>query len=362
MALLEYKCPNCGGAISFDANTQQMVCPYCNTTIDVRALQQADAPLTADQQSEAIDWQYSTKQYSPEEQQGLRAYVCNSCGGEIITDATVGATTCPFCDNPVVMQSQFSGAVRPDLVIPFKVDKAAAVAGLKRHYEGKRLLPKVFSDENHLDEVKGVYVPFWLFDAELQGHSEFRATNVRHWSDTEYDYIETETYHVERDAKMAFQAVPADGSSQMDDTLMESNEPYDYAAVVPFQTAFLAGYLANKYDVEAQQVMGRVDRRMGRTFGEAVAGTVRGYTTVSPRSNQVHALSRTVHYGLLPVWLLNTSWNGTRYVFAMNGQTGKMVGDLPLDVAAFWRWMILLFIGIAGVIAIIVFLISTFGG
>ncbi|MDR1432714.1 MAG: hypothetical protein LBI99_11440 [Propionibacteriaceae bacterium] len=351
MALLEYKCPNCAGAITFDANAQQMVCPYCNTAIDVAALRQADATLGEDQLSEAIDWQYSPTQYTDEEQRQLRAYLCSSCGGEIVADATLGATACPFCDNPVVVSSQFSGTVRPDGVIPFKIDKPAAVEGLKRHYLGKRLLPKVFKDENHLDEVKGVYVPFWLFDTDLGGHYEFRAISTRAWSDSRYDYIETSVFHATREGSMSFRGVPADGSSKMDDTLMESVEPYDYAALVPFQTAYLSGYLANKYDVDAVAVLPRVDQRLARSLTDAVSGTLRNYDSFSLVSEQGGVSNRVVHYGLLPVWLLNTSWNGQRYVFAMNGQTGKMVGDLPMDVAAFWRWTILLFLLVAGVVA-----------
>ena len=97
----------------------------------------------------------------------MRSYVCKSCGGEIVGDATTAATACPFCGNPVVMMGQFVGALRPDYVIPFKLDKKAAKAALMKHYGSKRLLPKVFKDQNHIDEVKGVYVPFWLFDTDV---------------------------------------------------------------------------------------------------------------------------------------------------------------------------------------------------
>ncbi|MDR1712177.1 MAG: zinc ribbon domain-containing protein [Propionibacteriaceae bacterium] len=360
MALQEYKCPNCGAAISFDANTQTMLCPYCDTSIDVAALAATDAGLEQEQTSEAVDLQYSTEAWSEEEQQSLRMYVCSSCGGEIVTDATVGATTCPFCDNPVVVMSQFSGVARPELVIPFKVDKEGAVAALRQHYQGKRLLPKVFKDENHLDEVKGVYVPFWLFDTTLDARMAYRTTSVSAWSDSEYDYIETSYYDVEREGQMTFQMVPADGSSKMPDTLMESIEPYDYSAIEPFQTAYLSGYMANRYDVEPAAVSRRADQRVAISLKEAFDDTVTGYATVQRRRQQVATVERAVHYGLLPVWLLNTSWNGQRYVFAMNGQTGKMVGDLPLDTRAFWLWVIGLFVGIGGVIALIVFLMWMF--
>jgi DNA-directed RNA polymerase subunit RPC12/RpoP len=316
-----------------------------------------DAGLEKPQASEAVDWSWASSGWAPGEQEGLVVYVCQSCGGEIIVDQTVGATKCPFCDNPVVVSSQFSGTIRPDLVIPFKVDKAAALAALKNHYLGKKLLPKVFKDENHLEEVKGVYVPFWLFSSEIDANLEYQATNVRHWSDSDTDYTETKTYQALRQGRLHFERVPVDGSSKMEDTLMESIEPYDYQAAVPFQTAFLSGFLANKYDVSPDACFPRADRRMTNSVMEAMKTTVTGYDTAVPVNQQLRAMSRSIQYGLLPVWVLNTSWNGSNYIFAINGQTGKLVGDLPMDIGAFWRWLLLLFGSIAGGIALIVTLI-----
>ena len=113
------------------------------------------------------------------EADGLRSYVCKSCGGEIVGDENTAATACPFCGNPVVMMGQFSGDLKPDYVIPFKLDKKAAKEALNNHYKGKVLLPKVFKDQNHIDEIKGVYVPFWLFDAGADVNIRYRATRVR---------------------------------------------------------------------------------------------------------------------------------------------------------------------------------------
>ncbi|MDR0782754.1 MAG: hypothetical protein LBE83_03240 [Propionibacteriaceae bacterium] len=348
MALLQYKCPNCAGAIAFDANSQRLACPYCDTKLEVSALQAQDAGLDKDQAPEAIDPQFSSAQYSPEEQLGLRSYVCTSCAGEIVTDTTTGATICPFCGNPVVMASQFSGTVKPDLVVPFQLDRQAALAKLKEHYKGKKLLPKVFSDENHLEEIKGVYVPFWLVDTDIWGRYHFNTTKVRSWSDSRYHYTETSYFDVMREGTIYFRAVPADGSSKMDDTLMESLEPYNASAAVPFQTGYLSGYLAHKYDVPAEAVLPRIDKRMEATKVKAVERTVSGYGSVSLASATQRIPYRAVVYALYPVWLLNTAWKGRRFVFAMNGQTGKFIGDLPVDWGAFWRWVLILFVAIAG--------------
>ena len=144
----------------------------------------------------------------------------------------------------MVMMGKLSGSMKSDLVIPFKLNKKAAVAALKKHYGGKRLLPKVFKDENHSDEVKGIYVPFCLFDVNVEADVRYEATRQRHYSDRKSDYTETSYYQVDRRNTIAFRDIPVDGSSKMADDIMESIEPFDYSQAVPFQTAYLAGYLA----------------------------------------------------------------------------------------------------------------------
>ena len=355
MAVLqEYKCPCCGGAIAFDSTLQKMKCPYCDTEFEMETLASYDSELK-NEQTDDMTWETAAgDEWQEGEAEGLRSYVCKSCGGEIVGDENTAATACPFCGNPVVMMGQFSGALKPDYVIPFKLDKNAAKEALKKHYKGKRLLPKVFKDENHIDEVKGIYVPFWLFDADADANIRYNATKVRTWSDSDYDYTETSYYAVSRGGSIGFERVPVDGSSKMDDALMESVEPFDFSDAVDFQTAYLAGYLADKYDVDAEQSIDRANRRIKQSTESAFAATVQGYATVTPESTSVRLRNGIAKYALYPVWILNTEWKGEKYTFAMNGQTGKIVGDLPMDKSAYKKWLF----GLTGAIGAAVFAIS----
>lgn len=350
----EYKCPCCGGAIAFDSTTQKMKCPFCNTEFEMETLASYDSELKSDR-ADDMSWRMASgEEWQENELGGLKAYVCNSCGGEIACDENTAATSCPFCGNPVVMMGQFSGALRPDFVIPFKVDKKAAKEALKKHYEGKRLLPKVFKDENHIDEVKGVYVPYWLFDTDAQVNMRYKATKIRTWNDSQYDYTETKFYAVSRGGQIGFESVPVDGSSKMPDDLMESIEPFHFSEAVDFQTAYLAGYLADKYDVDAGQSAERANERIRKSAEDAFYKTVEGYATVTRESGNIRLENGKVTYALFPVWLLSTTWKGQNYLFAMNGQTGKMVGNLPLDKAAYKKWLF----GLTGSIGVILFAIS----
>jgi len=348
MAVLqEYKCPCCDGAIAFDSGIQKMKCPFCDTEFEMEALAAYDSEL---KNETADDLQWKTSDPTPWQEDGIRSYVCKSCGGEIIGDENTAATACPYCGNPVVMMEQFSGTLKPDLVIPFKLDKKAAVEALKKHYSGKRLLPKVFKDENHIQEIRGIYVPVWLFDAKAEADVRYRATQIRAWSDSRYNYTQTSYYALSRGGSMAFRQIPVDGSSKMDDALMESIEPYDFSQAVDFQTAYLAGYLADKYDVDAQASIERANQRIKQSTEEAFADTARGYTTVTPQFSSVRLQEGQTRYALYPVWLLNSKWDGKTYTFAMNGQTGKFVGDLPMDKALYKKWFAGLLAGISAAV------------
>lgn len=352
-ALQEYKCPCCGGAIAFDPGIQKLKCPYCDTEFEMETLAAYDSELSS-QKTDDLSWQTPDSPWQDADAQGMRSYICKSCGGEIMGDEHTAAASCPYCGNPVVMMEQFSGHLKPDCVIPFKLDKKAAVEALKKHCSGKRLLPKVFKDENHLQEIQGIYVPVWLFDTQADADMRFKATRVKTWSDSRYDYTQTSHFALRRSGTLGFSSVPVDGSTKMDDAMMESLEPFDVTQAVDFQTAYLAGYLADKYDVDAESSVERANGRIRESTQKAFSSTVKGYTSVIPEYSSVRLLDGKSRYALYPVWILNTVWQGKPYIFAMNGQTGKMAGNLPMDKSAYKKWLL----GITGAVSAALFALS----
>ena len=349
MAVHEYKCPCCSGALAFDSSVQKLKCPFCDTEFEVEALKAYDEDLQ-NEGADNLDWDTNAgTQFTVDEATGLRSYVCQSCGGEIVGDENTAATDCPFCGNHAIIMQQFSGSLKPDYVIPFKLDKNAAKAEYVKHLKGKFLLPKVFKDENHIDEIKGIYVPFWLFDSNADADIRFRATRTRSWSDANYNYVQTSYYSIYRAGYIAYDHVPVDGSTRMPDDLMESVEPYNFADAVDFQTAYLSGYFADKYDVSAEDSIGRANERIKNSTEDAFRDTVQGYVTVTPEYTSVRLHDGKTKYAFYPVWLLNTTYKGEKFTFAMNGQTGKFVGNLPTDKSKFWKFAAL-FTAIAGAV------------
>ena len=341
--VMEYKCPACGGAMEFDSKSQKLKCPYCDHVMDIDEYEQS---REKDHASTGTWEAQGGGAWKEGETEGMRIYVCESCGGEIVAEETTGATSCPFCGNRIVMKGQFEGDLRPDYIIPFKLDKKAAKEAYRKHLTGKSFMPEIFTRENHIDEIKGVYIPFWLFDAQTHAQIDYKAERVRTWRQGNKEFTEHELYHVERGGQLSFSHVPTDCSRKMDDELMESIEPFDFKDAVEFQPAYLAGYMADRYDVEMQECASRAHQRIKNSVEQSFRETVQGYHSVQVEHSHVDIMQAKYWYVLYPVWLLSTTWRDEHYIFAMNGQTGRMVGDLPFDAKAFWKFVLTRGVGI----------------
>ena len=358
--LIQYKCPQCGGAIEFDPAAQKLKCPYCDTEFIVENLQTVNDALN-DTPAEDMEWEDKADSvWTDEDGRQMSVYVCQSCGGEVIADETLAATSCPYCGNPVVMKGRLSGDLKPDLVIPFKKTKEEAKAAYLEHLKGKKLLPKVFADQNHIDEIKGLYVPVWLFDSDVEADFAFDATKQRVWSDNNFNYTETSYYKLLRSGSLGFKKIPVDGTSKLDNVLMESIEPYNVSEAVDFQSAYLAGYLADRYDVDAKASEGRANERIKKSTEESFFATTAGYSGVMISNESVRLKKSSYKYALYPIWGLNTTWNNEKFLFVMKGQTGKMAGNLPTDQGALTKWFLILFLIGAGLTFLAAQLITLF--
>ena len=362
-----YQCPACTGPLHFVGESGKLECEYCGASYDVAeiealyaekeekaaaAQQAAEETSSKGSAASADGGTWDTSGFSEDwgtEGDGMRAYSCPSCGAELICDESTAATSCPYCGKPSVVPGQFSGALRPDFVLPFKLSKEDAIKALKAHYKGKIFLPKRFTDENHIQEIRGIYVPFWLFDGEVEGDAQFAATRSRTYRSGDYRVTETEHYNVYRAGSVTFEKVPVDASSKLPDDHMDSIEPYNYKELKPFSTGYLPGFLADKFDVTVDQSQQRADQRCESTLFSALRKTIHHYSTCTMVSHNATLHRGKVHYALMPVWMLNTKWKGKDFLFAMNGQTGKLVGDLPVSRGKFWG----LFAAIAAPLSVI---------
>ena len=405
-----YQCPNCDGRLRWNGEIGKLQCEFCEsafTTEEVEAIyaerqakadakvaggraeevgkhvrgdspdsSQGEAPaVSAAAASQAAETRVKVKhastgdpiqdylanaKWTDADADAMRAYNCPSCGAQLMVDQVTAVTSCPYCGNNTVVPGQLSDVLKPDYVIPFKLDKSDAIAALKSYYQGKVLLPNAFTDENHIEEIQGVYVPFWLYSGTGEGEVVMNGRNIRTWSDKRNMYTETDHFLLTRAGEMQFHHVPVDGSTKMPDAHMDAIEPFDYSEMVPFSVAYLPGYVTDRYDQDAKMCEQRATLRIDNTVEAELQASVSGYMEVDVASAQSGLRLEQVAYALLPVWMLHTKWNGNDYLFAMNGQTGKLVGDLPIDNGKLVRRFLLFLLPLVVLIAAAILFL--FGG
>ncbi|WP_462332321.1 TFIIB-type zinc ribbon-containing protein [Schwartzia sp. (in: firmicutes)] len=332
---VSYKCPNCSGPLEFQPGKETITCEYCGTELEVETVKKLfeKEQERAAQAEEAEKTKWDTKSAGSEWESGetdnFRKFTCSSCGAEIVSDENTMATECCYCGNPTMIPSRFDGMMRPDFIIPFKKTKQDAVNALKEFYKGKILLPGAFTENNRVEHIQAMYVPFWLFDSKVRMNASFKAEDDNIIDTPDAIITKTSVYDADREGTMAFEKVPHDGSRKLDDDYTQSIEPFDYSELVEFNAGYLAGYLADKYDVDADEAAKYTEERVGQTALDELQATVTGYTRVDCKSQSLYQEDSNVSYAMVPVWILTTRYEDKPYTFMMNGQTGKFVGRLP---------------------------------
>ena len=335
MHVLEYKCPCCASALVFDDQSQKLKCNACENSFEVDAIEQ----LAEEHNRATFQWDERTEsQWTADEEAEIHSFSCPSCGGEILTDATTAATFCPYCESPAIIGARLGQALRPDGVLPFQTSKEDAKAAFLKFCKKKPLLPKFFMERHRVERITGIYVPFWLYDCNCIADNSYKATRIHRWSDSRYHYTRTDHFLLRRKGSMAFDGIPMDAASKMNNVIMESIEPFDYSQIVDFNTAYLSGFFADKYDVSADAGHARVQERIETTVDGAMRSTCIGYASVIPVARNLQVSHGKCRYVLLPVWMLHTKYKDKTYVFAMNGQTGKLTGTLPVCAKRSWAW------------------------
>ena len=361
--ITNYKCPACTGPLHFVGASGKLECDYCGSSYSVEEIEAlyekkdaqaaqaaAEAEQKAAQQPDEGEW--AQPEGADWAEPGMKSYSCPSCGAELICDETTAATSCPYCGNTTIVPGQLSGARKPDYIIPFKLSREDAVAALKKHYNKKPLLPKVFSAQNHIEKIQGVYVPFWLFNGSADAEIAYKCTRSMPHREGDYDVTDTQHFMVHRAGTVEFEKIPVDASSKMPDENMDSIEPFDYKELKAFSNAYLPGFLADKYDVSVDDCASRADTRCKASCEGAMRSSVTGYSTCVTEEEHIRIRRGKVQYAMLPVWMLHTKWKG---MFSMNGQTGKLTGDLPVSWGRFWAYFAGIAGGLAAVLAVLLF-------
>lgn len=353
MEVLIYRCPNCGAPLEFSSESQKWDCKFCLSSFTAEDLQKMETEQ-AKETEPCETTASSTEQPAQEGQPQGKAYSCPSCGAEMITEEGTVASFCAFCGSPAIFPKQLAGEFAPEKIIPFRYTKEEAIAALQQLCKKKLLLPKDFSDQHHIEKITGIYVPFWLFDCNMDVQMSATAQRVHSWSDSRYRYTKTDFYRLEREGSLEVKGVPTDGLQRMNDDMMDALEPFDYSSMTDFQLSYLSGYFAERYDVTKEASWPRAEARIQSAARSLTEQTLHGYLSRQVTHYATSVSNKDTRYAMLPVWLLSTQYKGKTYLLAMNGQTGKMVGNLPMSQGQMAKWF--------GICAGAAFVLAMIGG
>lgn len=296
----------------YDAETSTLHCDNCGRNDDIK-----DFP------EENINREFTDSDG--------HEYHCENCGAILLTDDDTTATTCSFCGAAMVIADRLSGVMAPSKIIPFKISKEKAQEAFKKWCGNGKLTPKDFMTADRIKNISGMYIPFWLYDLNTRVQARGRGTKVRTYRQGNYMYTETRHFDVYRDLDMHYVKVPVDASLKMDDGLMDRVEPYDYSAMDEFRTGYLAGYTAEKYNYTENELLPRVKGKVEGYVGSYLNSTATSYSTINFIDKDIDTRNKHAYYSLLPIWMVYYDYEGREYVFAMNGQTGKVVGEPPIS-------------------------------
>lgn len=321
-----YNCKNCGAVLYWDAKEECLKCEFCDSKYQPSDFE--DYTNT----TEEVKNEESQKEYTNSEPaEDMSVYECKNCGGEIVTLKTTMATICPYCGEAVSITSKSVGEFRPKLCIPFKNDKNEIIKLYKNYVNSSFLTPKVFKEESTVEKIQGLFTPFYLHTIDEHTTHHFEGDKITS-SRRGNDKVTTHNiYDIIVDADANFKKIPTDASKRIDDEMMEAIEPFDYNGIKEYNPAYMAGFAAEQADVEKSELENRAKKRSKDAMYEKARGSLVGYSSLVLKSDNSNINNHESDYAMLPVWLLNVKYKEKKYVFAINGQNGKVVGKLPKD-------------------------------
>ena len=317
-----YQCPNCGAGLLFDPEKQVFKCEFCLSEFTENELEQTDA------HQNAVNAQAQAEEFCGH----MNAYMCPSCGAEIIADENTAADFCYYCHNPIVLSGRLTGEIQPTKIIPFKYDKDAAKEKFLAFAKKKWFVPRDFTYPEQIDKISGVYFPFWVTDVDTDSQINARGIKVRTWVSGNYNYTEESIFSVFRRGNIHFEDIVNSALTDVDKKMVEGVLPYPPEAQQDFSMTYLTGFTAKKRNIERESLTDSVRERINKYSETLLKSTAPGYTSLNITDRNVQVKKSHWDYSLMPIWILTyKNKKGKVYTYAMNGHTGKIYGELPIS-------------------------------
>lgn len=325
-----YKCPSCASNIKYDAKRGFMICSNCGGLFDPDTLEKLGSFGITNPERDYD----GTIEVSKDDENRVEI-VCNSCGAEIISDKNTSSTFCAFCGSPALVTRRLTREFKPDYIIPFKFDKAKAISIFEEHCAGISHLPKNFNSKKVLEKMTGLYVPTWIISSEVEVKVSGQGRKGKMVDDAYAENFAADWNNYQHltfgRVKLRLKNVPFDGEIKIANNLFAAAEPFDYSELVPFRAEYLQGFFAEKYDQLPLDMTDRIYRRLDKYALSVCEQVTFGYDTFVPNSDASTTRydNQKILYALLPCWFITIEYDGIRYQYIINGQTGKVSGDFP---------------------------------
>jgi len=359
-ALDKHPCPACGAQAEWNPGKQKLICPFCGTESPYKV---SDAGTI-----EELDLVKALREL-PDEQRGWltekRTVQCRSCKAVSVFDPGRVGQRCEFCGSPELVDYQeIKAPIRPRSLLPFRVAEDSVREQIRRWYASKWLAPGSLKTRALVDTVKGVYLPYWTFDAQVHCPWDAEAGHYYYTSETYRDNqgrMQTRQVQHTRWEPAAgvvdhfFDDEPIAGTQGVSHALLKQVEPFPPNELVPYDTSYLAGFVVEHYQVVLLDAAKASEDAMRDKLTEMCAAQIPGDTY---RNLVIHPTfsARTFKHILVPAWLLTYTYGAKVFHVLVNGSTGRMAGEYP---KSFWK-VFFLVIGI--IIFVMIVLLSQGGG
>ncbi len=368
MQIQSYKCPNCGGGLVFDPNTQKFKCEYCLSAFTEEVLKEMEeAAKKAEEISEKSEKSakevkenadktgtakkteaagQSEKTGTDENKVRMALYTCPSCGAEITAQETTASTYCCYCHNPVILSGSLDGTYKPDGLIPFEIDKKKAKEIFKNWIQNKKYVPDDFYSPRQMEYLEGIYYPYWMYSCQASGELKAEALKKHVTVAGDLEYIETSRYHIDKKANLPINDMARNALKKADRSLAETVLPFNMNKMLPFQEGYFLGFRAERRDREKEEFAEDIEQEVRAYTRQSLENTLSGYDHVDVRSHKENISDEKWRYAMLPVWMMTypDPKSGQMYYFAMNGESGKVCGILPVDKKKLLRLFLTIFI------------------
>lgn len=315
------KCPNCGCKLKYNADTHIYHCIHCTSDYTADELKEKNKEIDEALKKESIENDTKDLEHSPV------IYKCSNCGAEIITDEDTIINFCYYCNSPITLGGRFLEDLEPDYIIPFKISKEEAEDKFYKLIKGKMFLPKTFV--NSIDKLSGVYFPYWFTDCKVSGRYSADGKNVKSWIADGLDYTEIRVYDIRRSGIIEFNNINNFAIKGGKTNFIAAVQPFNEKEMINFNIEHLSGFMAEKGNITLEEISNKTKNQVSQYTKRLLEESIGEYDRITHKKVSSEVISSKYEYVLLPVWVFTYTMGGKTYYYALNGQTGKAVANLP---------------------------------